>query len=687
VKKYSKEFMELARRRFRQASEAEADVRKAALDDYQFFIGEGNQWPAHIRRERELTGDPCLEINTFPRVAAQVINAIRSNPPQITAVATENSDTEVAEIASGLLRRIQFEAGAEEAYTGAAYHAIIMGFGYFRIATDYADNDTANQDICIEEIRDPFSVYVDPGCRKKDYSDARYAFVLEDIDRAEFDNRFPGMKPSSAEDLRGVSDCSYWDCGEEKIRIAEYWYVEEKQRRKLLDGPGGYEDEIADEAVLARVKADEFKSRVVSQRKVKWCLIDGVQVIEEREWGSQYIGIVPVLGEEYIVAGRRYLHGMIRQAKDPQRMKNYWLSSATRSVALAPRAPFVAIEGQIEGREREWEESGNRNIAVLQYKQIDVGGKPAPPPQRQVYEPPVQAMAAMLQIADEQVKSATGIYAAALGDVGSEKSGTAIQARQNQSNTSNANFGEALRRALHHAGRIIGELIPVVYDTERVERILLPDMTSKSVKLNSPELDPKTGVTKVLNPATWKFDVQVSIGPTYATQRQAAAEGIGNLIKAFPPVMQFAGDLLVGSMDIPQAAEVAKRLKAMLPPNLQDQDGEGAQIPPQVQQQMQALMQQHEQLTAALGELTQQVKSKQAELDAEKELKLAELASREKIAIYQGEVDLVKTQATLDSTERHKVLEAELAVIKQRLAELSAERIAAQAPEEHREIQ
>jgi hypothetical protein len=70
-----------------------------------------------------------------------------------------------------------------------------------------------------------------------------------------------------------------------------------------------------------------------------------------------------------------------------------------------------------------------------------------------------------------------------------------------------------------------------------------------------------------------KYDAVVTIGPSYATQRLEAADSMIQFVQAVPQAGAVMGDLLAGSMDWPNADEIAERLKKVLPPGLADEPG------------------------------------------------------------------------------------------------------------------
>lgn len=639
-----REFLTKAVERFKLAAEAEARIRSEALEDLRFRAGE--QWPDAVKHVRDADKRPCLTINRLPQFLKQITNEQRAARPavQVNPVGS-GADEDTAEVLQGLVRHIENNSDAGVAYDTAFESACTGGFGYIRIVTDYQGDDW-DQDIYIKRVRNPFTVYFDPACTEPDYSDARFAFVVEDIPRDEYKEQYPKSEAAGLQEFASIGDAARGWLTAGSVRVAEYFYTESETRTlcKLADGSLEYEDELTEGAQVAA-------KRTVSTRCVKWAKINALEVLEETDWPGRWIPIVPVLGDELDIDGQRQLVSLIRYARDPQRMYNYWVSAQTETIALAPRAPYIGVEGQFEGHP-EWLTANIRNHPYLEYKPKGNNGTPAPPPQRQVFEAPIQAITAAISQAGNDLKSTTGIYDASLGAPGPEQSGKAILARKSQGDTANAHFQDNLARAIRHVGRILIDLIPHIYDTPRIVRVIGDDLTQKTVQVNAPYATPG-GLIKLHDLTVGKYDVTVTTGPNYQSKRQEAVESMLQLTSAYPPLMQIAGDLVVRNMDWPGAEEVAERIKKTLPPALQGDDANAPQPPTP---QMQALMQQHQALVSQLHKL----------LD-ERNAKTQELASKERIAAMNAQVALIQTEATINAQNAQALLKAEMGAIQHKL--------------------
>lgn len=641
-----------AREQFKQAEDAEHDNRIAALDDLK-FARLGEQWPEDIRRQRELEGRPCLTNNKMPAFIRQVVNDSRQNKPSITFHPVEDGDVETAEVLNGLMRNIEYTSNADIAYDTAIDFAVSIGFGYIRVDTDYSYDDAFTQDIRILRVPNPFAVYGDPLSTSADGSDWKVAFVTDVLKEPVFKKMYPGAALSNAD---GDHDALDW-YGDDGIRIAEYWKREEVPTKllQLSDGMVMFEgDYLRNKEVYDAVGLQVVGDRDSMTCKVTQRIISGSEVLETNDWAGKYIPIVPVYGDEVNVEGKRHFLSLIRFAKDAQRMHNYWRTVSTELVALSPKAPFVGPAGAFDTDADKWATANTANHPYLEYD-----GEV--PPQRQPFAGvPAGALQEALNSADD-MKSIMGLYDASMGARSNETSGKAIMARQREGDVSTFHFIDNMTRAIRQVGRICGDLIPKVYSEERMIRVIGEDGSNDQVKVNG-EFEDDKGMVKLHDLTAGKYDLIVKSGPSFTTRRQESAEQMMQMVQAFPDAAPLMGDLIAKNLDWPGAEEISKRLKAMLPPQLQENAQE--QIPPQIQQMIQQGQQQIQQMGQALQQLgqeneqlKQQVQSKQAdiqikgqELQQDGEIQAAEIQLKQReLALKEREMSLKEKQLEIDA--------------------------------------
>jgi hypothetical protein len=657
-----KKVLEQALERFKLCEENERHIRKKAKEDLRFLAGE--QWPADVLEIRKRNGRPSLVINKMPQHTRHITNDQKQNRPAIkVSPVDDQADVDTANVLKGLIRNIEHTSDAEEAYDKAFEYAVKASFGFWRVYTDYEHDQSFNLEPRIGMIDNPFNVYLDPYSVKVDGSDANYGFIIDKISKDEF------LSEHSDSDLKNHSDWKllakeYEDgwLSDDSLRVCEYYFKEQQKVKLLLlsDGSSYFEDEVLkdeeDENVV--IVADQMLTiedeRDAVRCKIYWYKINAVEVLDKTEWVGSYIPIIPVYGETLNVDGEVIRESAIRHAKDSQRMVNYWASSEAEAITLAPKAPFIGAEGSFEGHEADWQRANTDNLPFLEYKPTLLdNGSPAPPPQRNAFEPPVMAITQARQLANEDVKETTGVPDAARGLASPETSGIAIQRRVNQGLTSNFHFVDNLNKSIKHTGRILVEIIPKLYDTPRVVRILGEQGEEELIKINSVVGELPEGQKRPYDFTYGKYDVTVSTGPNYETKRQEARDSMLQMSQANPQFAQVASDLMVKNMDWPGADEIAERLKRTIPPEI---IGGNDEMPPQAVAQIKQMQQMIEQLTQQLQEAQNQI-----------EKDLIKIESQERIKAMEIDADLKKELMKIDGKEGEIILKEQMDLLNKRL--------------------
>ena len=648
-------------------SDNDSNNRVEALDDLKF--AGGDQWPVEIQNSRQLESRPFLTINKIDAYCRQIANSQRQQRPRIKAHGMNtDSDEKIAQIITGICRHIEEQSDADAAYDNAFDFAVRMGWGYWRLTTDYVRPDSFDQEIYIKRIENPFMVYFDPNSNEPDGSDAEKCLITEVVSKEAFRKMYPDAETDAGFTPRGTGDSQSEWITKEDIRIAEYFWTEYKHTKIVLlsDGTTIYEDEMPSQDAMLEAGIYEVSRRITVKKQIKWCKLTGMQVLEKRDWAGKYIPVVPVYGQQLIVDSKKKKFGLTRMAKDPQRMYNFWSTALTESVALAPKAKWLLAEGQDEGHEDEWNQANIKSMPVLRYKQTDSEGRPANPPQRLQPEPPPLGMTTALEGLNADLMAVVGIYDPSQLPQGNQ-SGKAIQGQQMQTDMTNFHYYDNLTRSIKQTGRIIIDLIPHVYDSERALRIIGDDGKGEIVALNQKVQD-EQGVEQILNNVTvGEYDVVMETGPGYSSKRQEAVDSMIQMLQVDPQLMQQAGDLIFRNMDFPGAEIIADRLAAANP---LAQIDEKADIPPQVQMQLaqsqQVIQQLQQQLQAMQMDMKYGATVKQQQEEAETQRKRMDIAARV------HDVQL-KTEATANDTVVKTETQKDIERMKAQLALMMAE--------------
>jgi len=467
------------------ANEADQMNRSEALEDLKFAAGD--QWPVEIQNSRVLEARPCLTVNKVDAYCRQLTNQMRQQRPRIKVHGMNNqSDARMAQILQGICRHIENHSDADQAYDKAGDFAVRMGWGYWRITTDYVREDSFDQEIYIKAIDNPFTVYFDPNSVMPDGSDAETVLITTVISKENFKKMYPNAETEQGFTMRGTGDTNPEWVMKEDIRLAEYFYTERKAIKVhlLSDGSSVKSSDLPPQEVLDAAGITIVESRDSFEKKIKVCKLTAMEVLEEGEWAGKYIPIVPVFGQETVVENKKKKFGIVRMAKDPQRMYNFWQTSLTESVALAPKAKWLLAEGQDEGHENEWAMANIKSMPVLRYKQKDIDGQPAPPPQRLQPEPPPAGIMAAAQSMTTDLMQVVGIFDPSQLPQGNI-SGKALQGQQQQVDMTNFHYYDNLTRSIRQTGRIILDLVPKIYDRERVLRIIGDDGKPEILTISS----------------------------------------------------------------------------------------------------------------------------------------------------------------------------------------------------------
>lgn len=647
----AKAYLELCAKR-------DSDNREAGLDDLRFLAGD--HWPAKVKRERELDGRPCLTVNKLPTFLHQVTNDQRQNVPGIkVSPVDDHADEETAKIVQGWIRHTEYASNADVAYDTAVNSAAAIGVGYFRLVTDFCSEDSFDQDIRFRRIRNSFTVYFDPLSEEPDGSDQRRNMISGKMSRVDFVRDYPKAEVTTQGFSSGIGDQSNLDwIGQDFVRIAEYYRIEETPATliELSNGETGFKEDLVDLPPGVTITRERKSSR----SKVMLYKITALDILESTEIKCKWIPVFPVYGDEIDIDGKVIRAGLVRNAKDPSKMYDFWMTSATEEVALRPKTPYIGAEGQFEGYEDDWNAANVRSFPYLEYKPVTLDGALAPAPARQPMADIPNGMLTMAMHANDNIKATTGLFDSSLGARGNATSGIQERSQQRQGDMANFHYTDNLNRSVRHAGRCLISMLPHYVDGTRLLRIMGEDDSISSVMVNQPippeqqKPDPETGaIQTVLNDLTiGQYDVTVKAGPSYSTLREEAADSMIEFGKSWPKLMDVAGDKVIRAMDWPGATEIADRVEKTIPAELRDDEEQDKDAPvvntpkgpipvDQAAQMLQEMDQQMQEMGAQLKEAQSGIAK--AKIDADSRERVAEInaVSKSDVAELSGLVQLL----------------------------------------------
>jgi len=592
-------------------TEADQINRREAMEDMKFVNVPGEQWDQNMKQER---GDrPCYEFNKLRVTSKRVINDMRANRPAGKVRGVEGADKDTAEVYEGLIRNIWNTSDGDTVIDYAAEYQVNGGMGAWRISTEYASDNAFDQDIIIEPLINPFCLLWDDVSRDPHKRDAMDCILTEKVSKEYYKTKWPKAEVVTFEESEWDNEEEWKD--DESVRIAEYWYKEPVKREIWQLADGKVIDAASDEA--KGLESQVKNKRMVDTFDIMMCIASGEAILEgPTKWAGKQLPFVVIYGEYIVVDGRTYWFGLPRFAKDAQRSYNVSRTAITETIAMAPQAKFWSTPEQAAGHTDKWAEAHRKNFPFLLFNPDPKS--PGTPQRMGGAEIPI-ALIQESQLASEEIKAVTGIFSPDLGAGDQAKSGVQERERRAQGQIATFNFQDNMAKGIRRTWEILIDLIPQIYDTEREMRILGSDGAEDYVKINTFTQDRETGeMIKIHDLAQGRYDVTVTVGPSFSTQRQEASEIYLQLSQANPAVFGVAGDLIFKSMDLPYAEDIAERLQAMLPPEIQQMINQDQQMPPEamaMMQQAQQAMQQVEMQMQAVQQAAQETEQDKAEVD------------------------------------------------------------------------
>lgn len=577
-------FLADMRSTFQEDSDADRLNRDAALEDLRFLVGD--QWDDNVRQRRESARKPTLTINRMVAFVSQIVGNRRLNETTIKIVPDAGEDVGIARVREGLVRNIQKVSRADIAYDKALENQVACGIGNFKVELDYDSDDVFEQSIRIVQIPDALAVVWDRSLQDGTGLDARHVFEVWTLPRKSFQADYPWATPADISldtSLRGDLTANGWLSADD-VRVVAYWRMRTKKRVLALMNNGktvDITDEAEDPEIIANIVQHSDGTpimREVDRKYAQMYLCSGQDILEgPYNLDISRVPIFRVPGWEVNVGEWRHRWGLVRFLKDPQRLHNYWRSVLAEKLMMTPRAAWVASDAAVEGREADWRNAHLSDDPLLVYN-----GESGAKPERVAPAQMEQALIAQAEITTQDIRDVSNIHEANLGMPSNEVSGAAIMARQRVSDTGTVLYHDNLNQAIEECGRTVNELIPTVYDTPRVIKVIGEDGKQDMQVIND------FGNKHSIDITDGRYNVSVITGPSYATKRIEAAQSMQALINAMPQIASAAADLIVEAQDWPGAEKIAKRLRALVPPGMLDPDEVTPEMAQQAQQQGQA---------------------------------------------------------------------------------------------------
>jgi len=562
--KSNEELHRLALDRFERIQNKEQEQRRLAVEDIKFAQTEDGQWDESAITKR--AGRPRYTINRVAGAVDQLIGDQRQNRTDIKIRPSGGqSSEEVAKVLTGLIRNIETNSKASNAYDGAFDEVVNGGYGGWRVVTEF-DDDGFDQEIKIKPLQGATtSLWFDDAAKEYDRRDSMWAFVTVDMPQEEHKERFPDSPMSDwSQEKFNNNTCANW-IGENTVKVAEYWVKTPITRTLVLLSDGRIINEDEDGAILDELAAKgitEVKRRKAKSYKIEMILMDGSGILEDAKlFPGKFIPLVPCFGRQSHIESQTFTRGLVRFAKDANRIYNYTTSAAIETAALTPKDPIWITAKQAEGHVPQLKNFNTQNNPFLLYN----ADPQAPGAPQRGGAPAVQgAFIQQIQQASMDLYHVTGMQPPAIGTNPELKSGKAIQAQERQGDRGSFIFSDNLAKSIEYTAEILIDLIPRIYDTERQVRILAQDGETEQVFINQVEIDRQTGEQVIVNDLSLgKYDVVAETGPAFATQRQESAQQLIDLIGTSPLFEGIAMDLVAKDLPVLESKELTKRVRKL----------------------------------------------------------------------------------------------------------------------------
>jgi hypothetical protein len=553
----------------------ERDQRTLAIEDMRFAHAEDGQWDEEAITKRK--DRPRYTLNRVAGAIDQVCGGQRQNRTQIKVRPVTDGSDDVAKVEMGLIRNIEARSDGESIYDAAFDETVTGGYGGWRVLTQFTDDDSFEQDIVLAPIKSAASsLYFDPSAQKYDKRDALWAFYLKDMTLDAFKKKFPNATVVDFSDkIYSSGNCTEW-FRDNLVRVAEYWVVDLVPAEIALMSDGRVLNITEEQAVIDELAALEppvtvVKSRKTQVRRIHSYIMNGAEILKgPMKWAGKYIPLIPVYGRTFNIEGKEFVRGITRFAKDPQRIYNYATSNAIEVTALTPKDPYWLTPAQAKGHQAKLRSFNTANTPFMLYNaDPESPGPPARTGAPQLQQSLIQQVS---QAADD-IHATTGLYAPAMGNAPQLLSEKSVIAQADKGDRATFVFTDNLHKSIKFTGDILVDLMPRIYDTQRVVRVLNFDGTTENVEINAkaisdfnqPVMDEQTGEQVIVNDlARGKYETFIEAGPAFNTLRQESAQQLIELATGSPRFEALATDLIAKNLNVLETDELTKRVRKQM---------------------------------------------------------------------------------------------------------------------------
>lgn len=380
----------------------------------------------------------------------------------------------------------------------------------------------------------------------------------------------------------------------------------------LGDDNDPYVMTLWDDGEIVRIE----DKRPSKKHKIIHYKIAGDYELDKTEFPSEQLPLPFVDNNSYYdKTGKQICRSFFGDAKDTQRYINYLRTQSAYILKISRYDQWIGSKKNVSSNDtsRNWRDPNNTQ-GMLTYDESPSGAKP-----EQVRPPELsQSLFTQYQLAIEDLYTSTGLYPARMGNNGDEASGKAIDARTRQGSYTTYVFFNSINRAIATGGAIVNEMIPRVYDTERVMALMTPDEGMKNITVNKEMDEYGEQVDNDIRKGT--YEVRLKPGPSYEGQKEQALQSLRDVLAADPTAFNLIADLYADNLPLANTIEIKNRLKTRVPPEIIEA-GKTGRMPqqqgPSPEQQAIQLQQQQIQMEAQFKQKQIEIKEKELQLKAQ----------------------------------------------------------------------
>lgn len=544
-------------------ADATWEQRDNANEDMRFVNVDGGQWEGFL--EDQFNDRTKLEFDIVSNYLQRFLGEWDLNRIGIEFKpddSTGKTSDEDAELLNGIWRADFRQFSGKLAVDNAVNEAATCGYGAFKLATKFEDEEDGTNDFQRIEFRplhNAFNtVFWDRGARRIDKRDARRVTVLTEFTRESFKDIYPDEDAVSAYEPWSRRA---WNISLNRVEViyiaTRYEVVRKKENHFIYDNLVSGEVEVYSEDDHKLIK-DELKAdpgrvfqreRKILRQHVERSVFSGEKFLEKPERiVGKWLPIIPVYGYRGYVDGVEWYRGLVRKLKDASRLFNMQVSQlAENSASNGQEVPIFDPDQMLGDIGKHWADKNNK--AWLPARSLrDDDGKLIHHGPTGYLKPPMLdgSTTALLELVPNFIRDITG--GVPQDTLDPNASGKAINAIIKRANLNIQPIFDNIGNSLEWSGEVYAAMVSELYVTPRILNIIGKDGTENQKQILKMVVDEESGrIIESNNLRGKKFHAYADTGPQYETMREQTVEDLKGMLEAMaqlPEGQQYTAAIL-----------------------------------------------------------------------------------------------------------------------------------------------